>query len=559
MSSITYARFWKDTGYTEGCLNVPKEQLPSSSPDIAFENLNPTKARMFSELRVPEDYVTMLEYSYLAITVSNNNGDAKVYYGWIDSVEMISDSTNAPITQVNWHVDLWRTYFAQAEFTSGIVRRKPYTTGMNMPPQRPPYRYQTPTTPVSLYQNDGRYWVIVALTKKVTSGDDTVTTLEYRLVPVSASSYNDGLYVTSNARAMPLAKIFNGNWDEDWGIDPNDVISVFLSPMCPMPFTGSGQTASDYITIPSGYWTAVGDDRVAYFVNTTIEYPFTSRVTYFGSGYYKTDDVTEYVINGFDGETVGSLPWGVAVDAVDVRLVYATTSAYIQLRFRPSGMTTFDFTLSHQYGLTFNIPCWALDVTSNTWSSYVYSGQRQYDMDQRALASESSAISGGLSVATSALSGAASGALMGSVVPGIGTLLGGIIGGVGGGLTGALTTGGEFAYETMYKNDALQRMEDTLHAKQADNILLPGNGIDCIFHGRQLTLVGLVMDEYSRTLYNNDLSIYGAKVSEPTADCSTLIAVGGSLQIDDLIVLGDIPPSAKQYIKQRFAQGVIIR
>lgn len=551
MSTITTARFWKDVGFTEGCMEVPRASGSIPSPNLTFSNLNPTKARMFSELRVPEDYVTMLDYSYLAITVDNNNGPDSVFFGWIDSVEMVSDTAGAPITQVNWHVDLWRTYFANATFGSGMVKRRPASN--NQPPQQPSYRYLIPGEPVTLYQNEGIWWVIVALT--IEDSTTNVTTVEYRLVPVSYPSYLNGLYITGG-RAMPLSKIFNGDWDETWGIDPSRVISVFLSPICPYSYSGTGASSSDPISI-GVYWNPKGEDGSKYFTSYTTSYPFEDRTAIISE--VSTTDTVRYDIRGFDGEMVGTLPWGIPVNRLNVRLVYSTTSAYIQLRFRPSSEgSSYDYTLSHQYGLTFNIPCWALDVTENTWSSYVYSGQRQYDMEQRQLNTESNAVSGGLAIGASALTGAASGALLGSVVPGVGTLVGGIVGALGGAVTGLVTTGGNFAYETMYKNDEMQRMEDYVHADQADNLLLPGNGIDCIYHGCQLTMVPVSFDDYSTTQFTNDLTIYGAKVSEPTADCTTLISAGGPIQIQNLIVTGNIPPAAKDYIKQRFAQGVII-
>lgn len=564
MSTITRARFWKNVGFTEGCMEVPSTSDTLPAYDLQFTELNPTKARMFSELRVPEDYVTLLEFSYMEVDVDNNNGSDMVYYGWIDDVEMISDTGNAPITAVKWHVDLWRTYFANANFGSGMVKRRPVNG--DQPPQQPSYRYMAPGTPINLYQNDGIWWVIVALTKETQDpGSDPPTytvTMEYRLVPVSTSSYQTGLYISTNGgtakRAMPLSKLYNGDWDETWGIDPNRVISVFLSPIAPVSFTGTGTSANPIDMI---WWYATGEDEKAYYIGRTTAYPFsTYTLSELLSDPIMTTDTTRYDILGLDGECLGSLPWGVKVVGYDIRLVYSTTSAYIQVRFRPYGTSylSYDYTMSHEYGLTFSIPCSALDVTENTWSSYVYSGQRQYDMDQRKLSSESSAVSGGLSLGASALTGAASGAMLGSVVPGVGTLVGGIVGALGGAVTGAISTGGNYLYETMYKNDEMQRMDDYAHANQADNILLPGNGIDCMYYGRQLTLVPMTMDSYSSTQFANDLAIYGAKVCEPTSDCSTLISAGGPIQIENLIVLGDIPPNAKAYIKQRFAQGVII-
>lgn len=558
MATITTLNLWKDVGYTDGCMELPAVNNVLPSPDLVFTDLNPTKNRMFSEIRVPEDYVTLLDYSYMSITVDNNNGSDMTFYGWIDSVDMLSDTLNAPITQINWHVDLWRTYMADAEFGSGMVKRR--RASGDLPPQNPSYRYLTPGTAVDVLQNDGIWWVIVALTKDVnvgtTENPDWETTLEYRVVPVKKGNfytYDGNVYISSNKRALSLKEIFRGSWDESWGIDPEKVISVFLSPLAPTTYTGTGSQASPI----NANLAVAGEDEKAYYEMSGNRYPFVDFYGSFGTGVtYTTTDTVQYAVRGFDGETIGILPWGIPVRGVYARLVYNTTSAYIQLRFITG--TTEDYTLMHQYGLTYNLPCLALDVTANTWSSYVYSGQRQYDMDQRKLSSEASAVSGGLSIGASALTGAASGAMLGSVVPGIGTLLGGAVGALGGVVSGAISTGGNYLYETNYKNDEMQRMEDYAHAMQADGLLLPGGGIDCIFYGCGLTLVPLSIDSYSSTQYTSDMTLYGAKVSEPVSNCTALISAGGPLQIENLIVKGDIPPVAKEYIKQRFAQGVII-
>lgn len=557
MSQITTANFWKDVGYTDGCMELPATNDVLPTADLTLTTLNPTKNRMFSELRVPKDYVTMLDYSYMSITVDNNNGTDKTFYGWIDSVEMISDTTSAPITQVNWHVDLWRTYMTGAEFGSGMVVRRPKVANDVLPPQQPSYRFKSPGTAINLYQNNKIWWVIIAVSYKDANDKSKV---EYRAVPIAdyannASYYLNGIYVGTTTRAMSASKIFNGDWDETWNLLPENILSVFLSPIAPYQVSGSG-TSDSPISIGSG-WTVTGASGEAYFKGSENSYPFQWTYAPTMTNSYMTDDVTSYEIRAMDGRTFGTLPWGIGVNQCQVRIVYSITSAYIQLRFW-NNLTGITKEQANQYGLCFNIPLWTLDVTENTWSSYVYSGQRQYDMDQMALNTKSNAVSGGLSLGASALTGAASGAMLGSVVPGVGTIVGGVVGAVGGALTGAVSTIGNYAYDTLYKNDEMQRMNDYAHADQADRLLLPGMGMDPVLNGFQLELVPVSMDTYSQTQYTNDIAIYGAKVSEPTSDCSTLIASGGPLQIQNLIVKGDIPPMAKAYIKQRFAQGVII-
>lgn len=559
MSTIAQLRLWKDVGFTEGCMEVPSTST-LTNPDLQFTDLNPTKARMFNEIRVPEDYVTLLEFSYLAITVDNSNGPDKTFYGWIDSVELYSDSQNAPMTVINWHVDLWRTYFAQAEFGSGTVKRRP--VGTDQPPQRPPYRYLRPTERRTIDQDD-TWWAIITLNEQYQSGGGTNTRISVRVVPLTPSAWDTAPYIGPSASpvyALPIESMMNGDWDELWGVDPQNILSVFVSPIPPCVYSGSGTQSSPFNLPTSKGWEVQSVSGVNAWFQCTYgggpsDYMFEEQMFTFSE--IMTDDTIQYHVRGFDGETLGILPWGVPVTQVHERIVYSVSGCYLQLRFTDA--TANDYTLAHQYGLVYTMPLLSMDVTENSWSSYVFSGQRQYDMEQRKLASDTKAVNGGIDIATGALTGAMTGAMAGSVVPGIGTVVGAVVGAIGGTLATAISTGATYAYETGYANDEMQRMEDYAHSLQADGLLLPGIGVDSLFHGTKPDLVKVEMDAYSVANFTSSKNLYGVVVDEPRADCTALIGAKGPIRIEGLIVKGDIPPVAKRYIKDRIAKGVIIK
>ena len=97
-----------------------------------------------------------------------------------------------------------------------------------------------------------------------------------------------------------------------------------------------------------------------------------------------------------------------------------------------------------------------------------------------------------------------------------------------------------------------------MHAAQTNNLALLGTGFDPFNYGQPITAVTMMPDAYSRNQREQDLSINGAKVSEPTQDITSLIDAGGPLQILNPVVKGPIPTPAKEYIKQRLESGVRI-
>ena len=121
MTTITSLRLWRDTGYTEGCLEVPSFSDSLPSPDVVLSNLNPVRDRLFSEVRVPLAYEDIYDMCYLEAVFDMNNGNDVTFYGWIDSVTCTSDTTDRPVSAIRWHIDDWRTFASKAFYGSGMV------------------------------------------------------------------------------------------------------------------------------------------------------------------------------------------------------------------------------------------------------------------------------------------------------------------------------------------------------------------------------------------------------------------------------------------------------
>ena len=308
-----------------------------------------------------------------------------------------------------------------------------------------------------------------------------------------------------------------------------------------------------------------------------------------------TTDTEEWFVTDMSGVPTQTLPWGLAVKDYTFRVVGSSSSAYVQFRF--AGLD------SHATGLEISIPLPTLDINSNSWSEYVYSGQRDYDIQQRKIASQQalvSGITGGLqnTVSTAVMgglgginkgalneadalfrdkamasisshpilggSGATEEKFYNQLLSDYGSSMKGVrsaaqmTGKLAGGAMLGVSVGGSLVdyAAAQYFNGKLQGIEDTLQAKQIDSIITPGAGTDWLFYGRRIMLCKFVVDDYSLVNFHNNIQYNGITCSEPTADCSAYKDYTGPVQIQNLIVTGDIPVQAKYLIANTYAKGI---
>lgn len=573
MSSITQLRIWNDPGFTENCLEVPKKgaTLPSPSRIIAGP-LNPSKGRMFTSIQVREDYVTLMNASYVAVYIDMNNSADLTLYGWVDSVVLESDTDGYPMTTINWHIDYWRTYISQARFGSGMVRRRPLKSNDVLPPQSYPYRYMTNdtsfTTTIPAWGET--WWVLMYVVQNITdeSGSGTTSVVKWMTWPVHITNPSGNYGVgnsTAGGPAPSMNDVFLGRLEEVLGLDPQSIFYACLVPVPPNIDTYNGSVSR---TSVKG-WTAeqVSDNANSWVLTASGPSAFdtTTRelLTESTSEHLMTSDNVVYGVTGYSGELLKTLPWGIAFNTVAIRLIASASSVVVMLSFLDNtGEGSDASNLSPAVnGMTVAVPAITIDVTSNAWSSYVYSGARQAEMDQRQLQAESQAVSGGISTGVSALNGALSGAVLGAMVgtPGgpLGMAAGALIGGVTSALGGALSTGANYAYQTGAYADEMQRISDYSASNQTNTINIPGGSWDFFTNGIfGIHLVKMDKDEYSVTQRDNDIELYGVNVSEPMESCQALVNAGGPLQITNLTVTGNIPVEAKQFFRTRLSKGV---
>ena len=575
---ITRLDLWDDTGYTESGVERPPIGSVLPSPDHTIYDLRPDKNALFSQLALKGAFTDLMNTSYLRAEYDSNNGEPLTIYGWVDMVALRSDTEDFPMTVISWHPDLWRTFNSQALFKAGTVRRRPAMG--EMPPQPYSVRYRTVTSSEDLLP-DSDIWFFFNIVEQANAGHTTAIRAcccPFKIKGQTGPGSASGLWIANNngsnpAQAMNFSQVMTGLMDECLGIDPAALVCACISPIPPMPYTGSG-SEDDPIKIPrvdiSTWYVDSGrkHSQWNYFISVTGQpqaegmdamYEYSGTL----SDPIRTNDTESYSIRWLDGSTAGVLPWGLTVKDYKYRLLNEVTDFYIQIRF--------DGIDSSPEGLCFTIPLAHVAITSNSWNSYLYSGQREYEIQMRNLNSNRQLAQGLMSTVSNIggqMTNAASTEMMGSMtqtmaaeagavapavagLPGLGLIALGVQ--VGGSLIG---TAGNYAMDTMYFNREFQRWEDYRAAMQTDNILTQGNSADIAFHGAPLSIVCMSSDDYSRTQRDTDISMYGCHVCEPKTSCQSIVEAGGPLQITNLTVGGDIPVQAKEYMRVMFSNGV---
>ncbi len=558
---------WKDVGYTEGCLDAPSQTSSLPSPNATFNGLQISRETLFSQFKVRQAYEDLYDCSYVRMTMDMNNGDDVVLYGWIDKVSCSSDTPSSPVTTIDWHVDYWRSFLSKASFGSGTVTKRPESGTV------PPQSYSNMTllatdnrqSLLSAYGAPSMYWAYCNLT--VGTDTKTVTTLCW---PVNIALPNGNYHIRFGTVDYGVAPSFNqtmeGAFDEGFGIDPDAIYGCWLSPVPPAPPTISVESLTTYVSM-SPWGTYKGTSYTAFK-------PFTSAdVT--ETDYYpdhtisvtaRTTDTSTFIVTDFDGEPTFNLPWGVPVTSCSVRTVNADTSMYLSFRFKTASSELLD---AGADSLSCSIPLKSIAMSSNAKSSYVYSGQQEYDREQMNIQRQQALVS--------SLTGTMTGTTSNVVMAGLGDrrhktyladnkpeVMFKEMRGLGMATAGAVTAGAGIAgasidyLATGYFNDSI--MDSTMKYKsaQTSTLTLPGSGADWVHNGRKPMLVEMAWDDYSIQQRQADMDLYGISVNEPMTSCQALIDAGGPLRINNLTVTGKIPVGAKTYFRERFANGVRI-
>jgi hypothetical protein len=563
MAAITKIEFWSDVGFIDGAVEIPKLSAADPiNPDVMIEPddpIMPSKDRFFSELKLKEYYTGLLTMSYMRITYDLKNSlgidTSNVFYGWIDKVDLSSDG-EYPMTIVSWHIDEWRTWKNAVTFGSGHVKRRPFKDLATTPIQNYGYNYLKLDTSskveifprkeitVSGYGKGKLWWVVFSY--NYTYGGSTL--IGYGCSPIWIADarnakgdlvfYNMTIKVTGSGttyNSPTLANIYGGSLDEWFNIPASSINGVWLTPYYHTQddiLSGTG-TATDPLVFDSSTIITAGQAGYGYIMLNAVNTRTTS-VTFVDP--IVSEEKERWVVVNSDGGKILDLPYGMSISGYETYETLESDQLYFTVSFK-------DGVPGRTEGCLATITVPTLPINENALTDYVFSGQREYDREMRTLLTNANAIK-------SITAGAGQGAFMGAFGAAGAAL--GIAGGVLGGGVSYLT-------ETYYQNDKEQELLDRLKANQIPSLIMGSYGLISVVNGSGPSLYKLDMDSYSYGLVSDTRSQFGVSVDELMSSCDTLIRTTsptGYYNIQNMIVSGNVPVSAKKWIREKFRSGV---
>ncbi len=508
---------------------------------LAIGTIHPRKGEEFSvaEVEIPYSKLCGLfgyrPYSAVALTVTID-GTANNIYGWIDKIEEISVGARNN-TRIYWHIDHWLTALKMAyrsmRFMEGRVKRGP--AYLARPDTSEPRAWiYSDSYKIETQGSKGVPWGIVLYS----SSDSTTrqTTLRVAFFPVgSVITYqkDGGRY---SKATFTTEILYEGSIEEYMGLDADAIKGLWIGPIPPVIYPAEKydyvKTSVDSKNTYAYYDMSLGNVMLAG------EQDITSIST------LKTTDSEKYLVIDPYGTIYGTVPWGLEVAAIKTWMDISPTGATLFLDFQKVSDTLPGVGRCPGEGRQIQIPLIPVSTTSNAMSSYVYSGQREYDLYTAQIQAEQSRKSGIANSGTSALSGAVGGAVAGG---GIGAGIGAIAG-----LATSLL-GSQVNYQLTKEYDAKsQAALDKLTANQTANINVAGGGIGW-YYGHW-SIVKMVRDETSLTELNTEQSELGYLTDSYITNCKSVIAGGGGLRIESLHVDG-LSPEGNKYVQNLFEKG----
>ncbi len=525
------------------------------------DDLNCSVGRIFSKMKVAVSWFEVMNANYLIADMEINNPSGSTLHinGWIDSIDLLSDSEDYPQVEIRWHFDYYEMYKNLVTFRYGHVKRRPFSDLRTTPVQDYPYRSLSlpddfKSTAVDLCPRYASWydsahtipteiWWIIVCYNFLNNGH---TEIGYAVCPTGIYTDNNnhvwGYQVSIQMGSDPskvspsLQAVLDGNLDEYMGIDPTSISGVWLSPyFVPLSsYSGTGRFGDPIVLSYSSVTVEAGAGQYGFFRmwdSNVLSQEWTVSLTEFMSSEDK-----RYIVTDLDGVKALEMPYGYVSKSAKMTLNVEPTQAYITVSFENG-------TYGRNEGVVGTIVLPSLPVNENAWSSYVYSGQRDYDREARVVQSnanawKSSAVGGG------------QGAMMGAFgAPGLAL---GVAGGVSGGLI-------NYGVEMLYQNDEEQRILDRLKANQTPGLIMGGGCWSIARYCRGILFTYLEPDWYSGIQMNNIRNNFGISVDEILTSCDDLVRNQlpvGYYSIKNLILSGTAPKEAKDYIKNKFDAGV---
>lgn len=492
-----------------------------------FADVTPRRGEEFTRLELPIGIESLTGIGLPPFNaVIAKTSDGWTVAGWIDSFQPVSVGAKE-CTAINWHIDWWITAqlssaSGQLRLLEGRIKRGPKSIARPDPSE--PRMWEI-VNRRSLSDTAGQPWVLIYFTQS--AGDSGTTTFEIAFWKIGNK--------IGTLNTLTVEQLYHGVTEEYLGIAPSAILGAWLSPVRPCLPTATGVsgvnagTGYGYCKINAGYLRALD-----------------SEIFRHSSAGGSTDDMTKTVVADPYGAVLGTVPWGLQFDTVDVGLDIGANGANARVYFAKSDDT---YKVFPGCGREIDIPLISVPITSNATSEYVYSGQRDYDVYTAQLQAEQARKSGIANAGTSIIGGAVAGAMVGNAA-------GAALGAVGGAASSIISSQVTYGLTREY-NAKEQQAVDRLTANQIPSAVLSAGGSSWVGSNNDWELVTLQRDAISKAELETEQAEIGYLTDSQCYDCGAYVEMGGPLKIEGLRVEG-LSPEGNAAVSALFARGVYI-
>lgn len=514
---------------------------------VDFANVTPRKGEELTFLELPIDPMKFYGLTEPALKcVIAYVGSIKIV-GWIDGVEPLS--VQGQNTRIRWHVDYFITCQLQNTFKFGEGRFKRFSESYARPdPSQPRFWWYSDEFNIEYQFTDinegdsktnnivGPYCIIYYLNTTATETSST-TYFETYFFPVAEAGGTEEVYWGNDIYHFP--RIYDGKLDENLKLDSDKIVGCWISPIPPSELFWRVKAGQYY-----GYY-KITDNNMTDWLTLWRRQSETDYLK------FRPDDFKKVIIQDPYGTIYATIPWKMEFKTLFGKLDISADGGTLILFLK-------DDDDGHGEGRIVQIPLIGASVTSNAWSSYNYSGQREYDKRIAEIQREQNLKNGIANSGTSAIGGAVAGGLTGNpLMAGAGAVAGLIS-----------SIAGSYASDVVNReaDEKTQTAVDKLTASQTASCVVSGSGnswtlkighTDLDAGSEKWRFVILERDPISKAELEAEHEKLGFVTDFYCADCTTLIAAGGPMRIENLKISG-VSKEAQNYISNLFNNGIYL-
>ena len=360
--------------YTEGGLHRPplNAVITSNTASVIdwWSAVTPRPGEEYSVMELPTpsghtgvaggeyDPATVFPMRFVHVKLAAHVYNKEHVYGWVDDVSVKVMHGDKKVIVVRWHVDWFLTMKSEVRYGAGRILRGPQSLARpdDTPPRKWVFSSKTDIKPAGAKQ-----WGVFLVAK------NSRNYLKY--FPIGGSIQGSGYCPGED-------DIYGGNILSLLEVSSTEALGAWVCPFDPMPQGGTVESKDNK------YWYSIpyiGTSAVRRYIDVT-------ETT--------TDDSTRVVVTNQLGTVFATIPWGTTFDQISIIQDIGVSGANLVISFYKNATALSPYGPHNLEGRMFTMPLETIPVFGFAKSDYIYSGQRQFDIENASIQRNQAAVNG---------------------------------------------------------------------------------------------------------------------------------------------------------------------